>query len=125
MNISWFSRADKKSFATIYKTNITVNKTGSEKISNAYACLLGLDKEQKLIILKPISKDQADEGTVDKDMMFILSGSSTYTRVSSTDFVNEVSSLTSYDYSTGKKKYLCYYDSKENVLVIDLKKEVN
>lgn len=125
MNITWFSRADKESFVTIYKTNITVNKIGSSKIKDAYAALLGIDKDNKLIVLKPLGKDKVDEGTLDEDEVFILSGSPTYTRISSTDFVSEVSKLTSYDYSKGKKKYLCYYDNKEQALIIDLKKEVN
>jgi len=125
MTVSWFSRADKESYATIYNTNISINKAGSNQIQSAYAALLGIDEDNKLIILKPISKDKAEDGTLDKDMIFTLSGGDSYTRVSSTDFVNEVAKITKCDYSEGKKKYLCHFDSKEKVLIIDLKKEIN
>jgi len=125
MHFEWFSRSDKESYATIYKTNITINKSGSSSLQSAYAAILGLDYENKLIAIKPIDKEKTEDGTLDKDMVFVLSGGDTYTRISSTDFVSKVSEITSYDYSTGKKKYLCHYDNKDKVLIIDLAKEVN
>lgn len=124
MKINWFSRADKESIATIYQTNITINKPGSEKLLTAYAAYIGIDAEGKAVAIKPISKDQYDEGGFEKDMVFLLSGGKTYTRVSSTDFVEKIGETIGYDFSSGPKKFSCQFDDSEGMLIIDLKKEV-
>ena len=124
MNINWFSKIDKSSFATIYKTNITINKVASLLIEDAYKCQIGLDKESKAIYIKPISKQKYDSNTLDEDSLFNLSVSKTYCRISSTDFVNLVSTITKIDYTLGKKKYSCSYLKDENMLKIDLTKEL-
>lgn len=121
--IQWFSKNDKKMIATIYPSNITINKPGLEKINHAYACMVGLDKENKKIAIKPLSKSEYDSGYYPKDQLLILSGGSTYTRISSTDFVSSVSELLSYDFNNGNKKYSCEFSS-DDMIMIDLTKEV-
>jgi len=120
----WYSKNDKKGVATIYATNITINKIASTYLENAYACLLGIDEEGKKVALKPLTQDQYQSGLYDKDEMFVLSGSKTYTRISSTDFVSQVADVIGYDFKGGNKKYECEYDEKEKLLIIDLAKEV-
>lgn len=122
--IQWFSKNEKKATATIYQTNITINKIGMEMISEAYACLLGLDSDDYKIAIQPVSKDQYDSKSFPEDNMFILSGGKTYTRISSTEFVNHVAELLNYDFKNGAKKFSCFYDQHESLLIIDLKKEV-
>jgi hypothetical protein len=126
MKINWFSRADKESLATIYPTNITINKPGSEKLIEAYAAYIGIVKDEKLVAIKPVSKDVYDkEGGHSREMLFVLSGGKTYTRISSTDFVSRIGQVLGYDFAKdGSKKFSCQFDEGEGVLFIDLKKEV-
>ena len=124
MNISWFNKDEKLGVATIYATNITMNKVISDIIEDSYGGLLGIDKEEKKIILKPISINKYNEGTIDKNMFFKLSGGKTYSRVSSTDFINEISSLFSMNFSSSAKKYTCAWDKDEKVVIINLTEEV-
>lgn len=124
MNISWFNKDEKLGVATIYATNITMNKVISDIIEDSYGVLLGIDKEEKKIILKPISINKYNEGTIDKNMFFKLSGGKTYSRVSSTDFINEISSLFSMNFSSSAKKYTCVWDKDEKVVIINLTEEV-
>ena len=56
--------------------------------------------------------------------MFVLSGGKSYVRVSSTDFVSKIENLINHDFSKSTLKYKCYYDQKENLLIIDLRKEI-
>lgn len=123
MGINWFSKADKNSYATIYKTNITINKVASKFIDDAYKCQLGIDDENKIIYIKPISKQEADLGCINQDDLFNLSISKSYCRISSTDFVKVISNITDKDYSFENIKYECKYLKEENLLQIDLKKE--
>jgi hypothetical protein len=124
MKINWFSRADKESVATIYPTNITINKPGSERLVSAYAAYIGIAQEEMKVAIKPLSKDQYDSGGFDKDMVFLLSGGKTYTRISSTDFVSKIGEMLNYDFASGPKKFSCQFDEGEGLLLIDLKKEV-
>ncbi len=123
--INWFSKSNKSSFATIYKTNITINKVASKFIDNAYRCQLGIDEKDKCIYIKPIDVNTYNLGLIDEDDLFKLSISKSYCRISSTDFVKEVSKITNKDYSISSKKYECKYLDEKNLLRIDLKKEVN
>lgn len=122
--VEWFSKKDKNGFATIYPTNITINKNASTDIESSYACMLGVDKEEKLILLKPISKDDYDTGKYDKDSVFVLSGAKSYTRVSSTDFVNMIQGLFDLDFKKSPKRYEAEFNKKDEVLLIKLGKEV-
>lgn len=122
--IQWFSKNEKKATATIYSTNITINKVGMEMISNAYAVLLGIDKENSLIAIHPINKDEYDMKQYPIDQMFVLSGGKTYTRISSTEFVLKVASFLKCDFKECQRKYDCYYDDKQGLFFIDLKKEL-
>lgn len=122
--IQWFSKNDKKIIATIYPTNITINKPALEKINFAYACMIGLDEENKKIAIKPLSKSDYDSGYYPKEQLLVLSGGSTYTRISSTDFVSTISSLLSYDFNNGSKRYMCEYSSSDKMIYVDLNKEV-
>ncbi len=123
--IQWFSKNENKATATIYPTNITINKSGMEMISSAYAAMLGLDEDDMKIALQPVSKDEYDQGIYPLDNLFLLSGGKTYTRVSSTDFVNKVSRYMNIDFHEKSRKYVCYFDQHESLLIIDLKKEVD
>ncbi len=122
--IEWFSKNEKKAIATIYPTNITINKAGVDMLNDAYAVMLGLDSEEAKIAIQPISKDQYDEKRFPEENMFTLSGGKTYSRISSTEFVNRVGDFLSYSFKKNPKKYICYYDQGEGLLIIDLKKEV-
>lgn len=124
MSITWFNRINKLGVATIYPTNITMNKVVSDEIADAYGVLLGIDKEEKKVVLKPISMNKYSEGTIDKNMFFKLSDGKTYSRVSSTDFVSEISSIFSIDFSSSPKKYTCVWDKEKKVVIINLSKEV-
>ena len=122
--IQWFNKNDKKMMATIYPTNITINKPGLDKISHASACMVGIDEEEKKIAIRPLTKTQFDSHLFDEGSIFVLSGGKTYTRISSTEFVNVISDLLGYDFKNGVKKFSCTYDDESDMLMIDLTKEV-
>ncbi len=122
--IEWFSKNEKKAVATIYPTNITINKAGVDMLDDAYAVMLGLDSDEAKIAIQPISKDQYDEKSFPEENMFTLSGGKTYSRISSTEFVNRIGDFLSYNFKQEPKKYACNFDKQTGLLIIDLKKEV-
>lgn len=120
--IEWFSKSSKEMIATIHNTNITVNKPGVDVLSSAYAAMIGFDEEKKIVAIKPLSKDEYESGLYPKELLFPLTGSNSFTRVSSKDFIQHIKEATHDDFSS-PKKYFCSYDQKEKLLSIDMNKE--
>lgn len=62
----WFSKSEKNAIATIYSTNITINKPGVDILANSYAVMLGLDESNYKIALHPISQDDYESKNIQK-----------------------------------------------------------
>ncbi len=124
MSIFWYSKTDKTCYATIYSSNITLNKSSLELINNAYKVKLGLDKEKKLIIISPLTKEQCDLNTIDETYLFNITFHSSYARIASTDFILFLSNEFNLDLNKKPKKFLASYDKKLQALIIDLGKEI-
>jgi hypothetical protein len=55
MSYIWASKKPKDGVATLYESNITLNKSASAHFDHAFSVLLGLDTGSKKIAVKPIS----------------------------------------------------------------------
>lgn len=93
-------------------------------MANSYTVMLRLDVSNYKIALHPISQDDYESKKYPEENMFVLSGGKSYVRVSSTDFVSKIGNLINHDFSKSTLKYECHYDQKENLLIIDLRKEI-
>lgn len=93
-------------------------------MANSYAVMLGLDVSNYKFALHPISQDDYKSKKYPEKNMSVLSGEKSYVRVSSTDFVSKIGNLINHNFSKKPLKYKCYYDQKENLLIIDLRKEI-
>ena len=93
-------------------------------MANSYAVMLRLDVSNYKFALHPISQDDYESKKYPEENMFVLSGGKSYVRVSSTDFVSKIGNLINHDFSKKPLKYECHYDQKENLLIIDLRKEI-
>lgn len=122
--IQWFSKNEKRAVATIYSTNITINKAGTEMMGYAYAAMVGLDKDDSKVAVQPIGLDEYEAKSYPEENMLLLSGGKAYTRISSTDFVARIGAFLGHDFKEKPRKYDCYFDQHEGLLIIDLKKEV-
>lgn len=125
--IKWFD-VDKKSkncIATIYDTNITLNKHACDLIESAYTVMLGLDYDNKLLFIKPLNKDIATRGDIPATSQYIITIRSSYGRISNVDFVKEIKGILGVDsLKVNPKKFNVEYFEGMNTLKIDLTKEV-
>jgi len=127
MAIMWFNSDTKlkNCVATIYDTNITLNKNACSFLENAYKVMLGLDYDNKILFIKPLNKDLALKGTIPEASQYNITIRSSYGRISNVEFVKEIKNLLKIDsLKTNPKKYNVEYDDTSNVIKIDLKKEV-
>ena len=127
MSIMWFdSEAKTKNcIATIYDTNITLNKNASKLIENAFRVMLGLDYDNKILYIRPLSKDLATRGNIASSSQYNISIKSSYARISNADFVREIKGILGVDsLKVNQKKFFVEYQVGTDILKIDLNKEV-
>lgn len=127
MSIMWFDSENKNKncIATIYDTNITLNKHASKLIENAYRVMLGLDYDKKILYIRALNKDTALRGNIALSSQYNISIKSSYARISNADFVREIKGILGVDsLKVSQKKFIVENQVGSDTLTIDLKKEV-
>ena len=116
---------NKNCIATIYDSNITLNKYACDLISNAYSVMLGIDYDNKLLFIKPLNKDIATRGDIPASSQYNITIRSSYGRISNVDFVKEIKGILGItSLKDEPKKFNVDYLDNNSTLRIDLKKEV-
>lgn len=127
MGISWFSTESKtkKCIATIYDSNITLNKYACDLINNAYTVMLGLDYDNQTVYIKPLRKDIATRGDIPQSKQYAITLRSSYGRISNVDFIKEIKNLLKIgSLKETPKKFYVEWSQNGETLKIDLNEEV-
>ncbi len=121
MAFEWTSRKPSEGIATIYESNITLNKSASTHFETAYRVLLGLDRENQKIAIKPINKQEHERGSVPDEKQHKITVRPSYARVSNKKFIKEAAQIANINLSENNAvKYKTLWNSQEGCLVIDL-----
>lgn len=121
MSILWIDRRNRRGIASLEKNSITFNTTALESLKSFRYVMVGIDEEHKTIIIKPISNNQYIKEDISKELIYNLSVSKTYGRISNKELF--VSILEAFgDVLSKNNKFSTYY--KDGLLYIDLNKEV-
>ncbi|MDY0010160.1 MAG: hypothetical protein RBR96_00295 [Candidatus Izemoplasmatales bacterium] len=120
----WVSKKPLDDLATLYESNITLNKSATIYFESAYIVLLGLDKSNKLIAVKPVTKEQASLNYIPDEQRHNITIKSSYSRVCNKLFLSEVAELLKLDFTKKNSyKYKAHWNKNEGALIIDLNKE--
>ena len=120
-SFTWVSKKTNDELATLSDKNITLNKSASTYFETAYSVLLGINEEEKLIAVKPITKEEALLGHIPDDKKHNITVKSSYSRICNKNFMKDVSNLMGLTFENNKVyKYKSYWSQKENALIIDL-----
>lgn len=121
MSFVWASKKPKEGVATLYESNITLNKSASSHFDHAYSVLLGLDIDSKKVAVKPISKDASQVGAIPAEKRHKITVKPSYARVCNKKFMREIAELASIDLSDNKSfKFKTNWSSEDDALIIDL-----
>lgn len=121
MSFIWASRKPKDGIATLYESNITLNKAASSHFNHAYSVLLGLDPSNKLVAVKPVSKEEFDVGAIPTEKRHKITVKPSYARVSNKKFLKDVADLAGIKLTENNSfKYRAHWDAEDAILVIDL-----
>lgn len=121
MSFVWVSKKPKDGVATLYESNITLNKAASSHFEYAYSVLLGLDPNDKKIAVKPISKEEYELGAIPDEKRHKITVRSSYARVCNKKFMKEISSLMNVSLGDSSvHKYKAVWSPHDSALIIDL-----
>ena len=124
MQINWFNEKPKDCVVTVAAGNLTLNKPATNFFDSAYSVMLGFNKEDRLVFIKPLSKEAAMKHDIPENAKYKISVRSSYSRVANKAFVSEIADLASLNLDVTTYKFKANWDSKEKVLIVDLKEEI-
>ncbi len=124
MEINWFNEKPKDCIVTFSAGTLTLNKPATNYFETAYSVMLGTDKKNKLIVIKPLSKADAMRHDIPENKKYKITVRSSYSRVTNKAFIEEVKEMTGFEFVEDTHKYKALWDSKEQILIIDLKEEI-
>ncbi len=122
MAIVWFNENFKELVSTIQNNNITLNKQSKSLIENAYTVMLGLDEQEKIVHIKPLTKEESIRGYIQEKKQYKITIRSSYARISNKFFINEIKKLIEINDLTEPKKFIVTFDDNSKSLLIDLKR---
>ncbi len=123
MAIEWFTSNLKDGIATLYDSNITLNKNTIRNIEDAYSVMLGIDSEAKQVIIKPLSKEADQRGDIPPTHKYKITIRSSYGRIANKDFMKKIEKLGGFTL-TEPKKFATLYDEDNHLVIINLKEEL-
>ena len=121
MAIEWLNSKKRGGTATISNGAITFNTTALEPLRSYLYVMIGLDKDKRAIVIKPIDYNLSQRGDVDQSMMYKLSVSTSYGRITSKDVVDNIKEVFNKDIID--KKFMTSWDDDSSTLSILLNKE--
>ncbi|MDD6466725.1 MAG: hypothetical protein PUF50_00895 [Erysipelotrichaceae bacterium] len=107
---------------TLYPTNITLNSSATSHFKDIRWVMLGLDRENYKLAIRPVTKREIDLRLVPMDQLHKISIGKGYGRISHKNIMLEIQSLLGK--SVDGLKLATEFDEEQNLLVIDLKGEI-
>ena len=118
--IKWFDAKERNGTASLYSNNITLNTTAMYPLDYAFRVLVGL-REDKSILIKPVSKNEVESGTLDESRLLKLERHKSFARISSSILMRQIAEELKLVFSKTACRFSTTWDDNENVLVIDIK----
>ena len=120
MKIEWLTIDDAKSAVTIYDNNIRLSKKAADYFQDAYAIAIGVDRETKNIIIKNISKEEADSNAIEKASLHKISIKSSYGRITGKQMVDELKRIFHFDFNTCQTyKFGARWNTGDKMLIVE------
>ncbi len=118
----WVSTTSNAPIITLYQNNFTLNSTAASYFENSEWCCVGINKEEKKIALRPVTKREIDLNLIPSHQLHKVSIGKGYGRISNKDIASEVCELLKIN--GAGEKFHATFDEKEKMLIVDLNDQV-
>ena len=119
----WVRNETRNPSATLYSTNITLNRSAVDCLDNPWHVMLGIDRQAMQIAIRPVSQEEVEEGLVLSDELYKITVGRSYGRIANRNFcslVNDVFQL-NLSVETGRK-YPVSFNQRDRILIIEVGK---
>ena len=121
MGFEWSTNEVAKKTVTIYSNNLTLNKAACRNFDNVQFVLLGIDRDNNQLGIKPVDKHMINEGLFQEDQLHRISIGKSYGRISNKTFIDNLANAYNLDLSDNQGiKYDAKFDVVHQILTIDL-----
>lgn len=103
---------------TLYTTNITLNSATASHFSDVRWVMIGLDKDENLVAIKPVTKRELDLKLIPLEQLHKISIGKGYGRISNKAIMEEIAEMCQQSLDGIKKG--ANFDDKQGMLIIDL-----
>lgn len=125
MDIQWFSK-NPKGVATIYDSNITLNKVATNHFINSYGILIGYSSDSKALLIKSISKEEIAMGLYKDLDIHTISIKPSYGRITGKSIISKLCELYPIEFKgLTLNKYECSWVPEEKTLEVFLERRVS
>ena len=126
MKIEWLTTDDAKGAVTIYDNNIRLSKKAADYFQDAYAIAIGVDRDTKNLIIKSISKEEANSNVIDKSRLHKISIKGSYGRITGKQMVDELKRIFKFDFIAHQTyKFGARWNTGDKMLIVETGGECN
>ena len=123
MEVTWFGAKEREGIASFYSSNITLNTVASYPLLDAYRVQVGKDEQGRLLIV-PVTNEKAESGVYDEYALLPYEVRRSFSRINSSSLMRQLEKAYGLELSSQPRKFPTHWDSKENILYVEMDKEV-
>lgn len=124
MSIVWYNEEAKDIVITLTAANLTINKAGSVYFESANQVMLGFDKTENTLVIKPLSKAAVLRGDIPEHTRYNITVKASYSRVANKPFIQKVASLFELKLDDKGTKFKANWLESKEMLVVLLKEAI-
>ncbi|HEY8395959.1 MAG TPA: hypothetical protein VIK96_04200 [Bacilli bacterium] len=125
MDIKWLPKTT-KGIVSIYENHITLNKVARDYFKDAYRALVGYDKDNDLLLIKALNKEEASLPKYSDNDLHQISIRPSYGRINGKGIIQNLTEFHPIDFSKKSLyKYKCDWEASQKMLKVYLQREVN
>jgi hypothetical protein len=119
--MKWLNKTSESNcIVTLYESNITLNTEATHRFRSAFRVMIGLNTEDRVIAIKPLSKEEIEKYGIREDQMYKISIGSSYSRISNKKIIKDISEQIGLEFSETIKsfKYFGKWNEQEKYLEV-------
>lgn len=121
MEFEWSTNDIAKKTVTIYSTNLTLNKAACRHFEDVEYVLLGIDRKNNVLGIKPVKKKEINEQIYPEDQLHRISIGKSYGRISNKNFISDLANSHGFDLENNKcVKFSAKFDVVHQILLVNL-----
>lgn len=121
MKIKWLSKDESLGAVTIYNNNIRLSKKATDYFSDAYAVAVGIDTDSNSLIIKNISKEEAESNRFDKNRLHKIQIKPNYGRITGKHMIDELILNYGFDFNVKPAyKFGARWNTGDKLLIVEM-----